>query len=204
MSADEERRPGFSLRRWSVRKHAAARVQQPVSARGESPEPPVPPRTETVAPERTAGDEAPAPLPPVESLTPESDFVPFMRPDVAEGLRRAALRKLFSDPHFNVMDGLDVYIDDYSKPDPLGADLIKRLAQARYILDPPDTRVNEHGYVEDLPLGQPEEESPEAAQPQPAAPSGAEPAAPSQHADTTAPGDAASSPASAADRALPG
>ena len=29
------------------------------------------------------------------------------------------MKKLFSDPHFNVMDGLDTYIDDYGKPDPL-------------------------------------------------------------------------------------
>jgi hypothetical protein len=33
-------------------------------------------------------------------------------------VRNAALKKLFTDPHFNVMDGLDVYIDDYGKPDP--------------------------------------------------------------------------------------
>ena len=29
------------------------------------------------------------------------------------------MKKLFADPHYNVMDGLDVYIDDYSKPDPI-------------------------------------------------------------------------------------
>ena len=29
------------------------------------------------------------------------------------------MKKLFSDPHFNVMDGLDTYIDDYGKPDPI-------------------------------------------------------------------------------------
>ena len=33
----------------------------------------------------------------------------------------AAMKKLFTDPHFNVMDGLDIYIDDYRKPDPLPA-----------------------------------------------------------------------------------
>lgn len=32
-----------------------------------------------------------------------------------ESVKRAALKKLFSDPRFNVMDGLDVDIDDYSK-----------------------------------------------------------------------------------------
>jgi hypothetical protein len=42
-----------------------------------------------------------------------------MKPDVDEGLKRQALKQLFQDPQFNVMDGLDVYIDDYSKADPL-------------------------------------------------------------------------------------
>ena len=40
---------------------------------------------------------------------------PFLRPKVDEQRQRAALKKLFSDPHFNVMDGLDPYIDDYGR-----------------------------------------------------------------------------------------
>ena len=80
-------------------------------------------------------DEAaqPAPLPPVESLTPESDFAPFMRSDVDPGLRRDALKKLFADPQFNVMDGLDVYIDDYSKTEPIPAAMLASLKQAQNI-----------------------------------------------------------------------
>jgi len=74
-----------------------------------------------------------------------------MRPDVDPALKRAALRKLFTDPHFNVMDGLDVYIDDYSKPDPIAPEILRTLVQARYIFDPPVTRVNAQGYVEDVP-----------------------------------------------------
>ncbi len=31
----------------------------------------------------------------------------------------------------NVMDGLDIYIDDYTKPDPIAAEVIKQLAQFR-------------------------------------------------------------------------
>jgi hypothetical protein len=61
------------------------------------------------------------------------------------------LKKLFRDPRFNVMDGLDVYIDDYSIADPLEPELARKLAHARYIFDPPRTRVNEAGIVEDLP-----------------------------------------------------
>ena len=44
----------------------------------------------------------PLPLPAVETLTPESDFTPFMAPDVDGRVRRQALKTLFSDPHFNV------------------------------------------------------------------------------------------------------
>jgi hypothetical protein len=50
------------------------------------------------------------------------------------------------------MDGLDVYIDDYSKPDPIDAETVARLVQSRYLFDPPKTRVNEHGEVEDVPV----------------------------------------------------
>lgn len=74
---------------------------------------------------------APEPLPPVESLTPDSDFKPFMRPDVEPGVKQAALKQLFKDPQFNVMDGLDTYIDDYGVPDPIPASMMQNLYQAR-------------------------------------------------------------------------
>ena len=45
----------------------------------------------------------------------------------------AALKKLFSDPHFNVMDGLDTYIDDYGKPDPLPPVMLRRMAQSTFL-----------------------------------------------------------------------
>jgi hypothetical protein len=75
----------------------------------------------------------PEPLPPVESLTPESDFTPFMRPDVDKDLKREALKTLFQDPRFNVMDGLDVYIDDYSKPDPLPEGWLEKMNAMKYL-----------------------------------------------------------------------
>jgi hypothetical protein len=49
-------------------------------------------------------------------------------------LRTAALRKLFRDPHFSVMDGLDVYMDDYSKPDPIPEAMLRTLQHAKGIL----------------------------------------------------------------------
>ena len=72
-----------------------------------------------------------APLPVLDDLTPADDFSPFMRAGIDSGTRNAALRKLFADPHFNVMDGLDIYIDDYSKPDPMPASMLRALRHAR-------------------------------------------------------------------------
>ena len=113
------------LGRWSRRKRAATPgtvvpEAQAVPTQGVAPSPGAP-SADAVAPAE------PDPLPPVESLTPESDFAPFMRPRVDEDVKRQALKTLFSDPRFNVMDGLDVYIDDYSKPDPLPEGWLEKL-----------------------------------------------------------------------------
>ncbi len=58
------------------------------------------------------------------------DFSAFMQPGVDPAVQQAALKKMFSDPHFNIMDGLDIYIDDYSKPDPIPLEMLKRMVQA--------------------------------------------------------------------------
>ncbi len=150
--ADEVKTPeGFSLKRWSRRKLEAARAPE---AAADSPS--VPPVAAVPAGSAAPADPAPAPaavsaLPPIESLSIDSDFSVFLQPKVSETLKRQALKKLFGDPHFNVMDGLDVYIDDYSIPDPISADVVRQLVQARYIFDPPQTRINEQGFVEDAP-----------------------------------------------------
>jgi uncharacterized protein DUF3306 len=84
---------------------------------------------------KTPDHDAPPPeLPPLDKLTMDSDYRSFFHPKVNEDVRRAALKKLFSDPHFNVMDGLDVYIDDYSKTEPIPAAMLASLRQAQNIL----------------------------------------------------------------------
>lgn len=75
------------------------------------------------------------PLPPVQSLTTESDFAPFMSAEVDGDVRRRALKTLFSDPRFNTMDMLDVYVDDYSKPDPLPDSWLSQLQQVARLGD---------------------------------------------------------------------
>jgi hypothetical protein len=80
--------------------------------------------------------QAPAPKPPpptlaeAQSLTSEADFTRFVARDVDPQVRNTALKTLFSDPRYNVMDGLDIYIDDYGKPDPLPAGMLRRMAQS--------------------------------------------------------------------------
>ena len=78
--------------------------------------------------------EEPAPtLDDVKALTIDSDFKPFVARSVTPEVRNAAFKKLFADPHFNVMDGLDIYIDDYTQPDPLPASMLKQMASAKFL-----------------------------------------------------------------------
>jgi hypothetical protein len=120
MAADSKEPDEGFLGRWS-RMKTQAREAPPVPAE---------------QPQRIAEpQEAPPELPPLEKLTFDSDFKGFFHPKVDEDMRRAALRKLFSDPHFNVMDGLDVYIDDYSKSDPIPAAMLAGLKQAQRIIE---------------------------------------------------------------------
>jgi hypothetical protein len=66
-------------------------------------------------------------------LTKESDFKPFMAGDVTPDVRNAAMKQLFADPHFNVMDGLDTYIDDYSKSDPIPEAMLRQMTSAKFL-----------------------------------------------------------------------
>jgi hypothetical protein len=111
------------ISRWSRRK-IEAKAQPPQAA--EPPPGAIAPKAPDAPVEARA-----EPLPPVESLTLESDFTPFMQPGVDPGLRRQALKTLLQDPRFNVMDGLDVYIDDYSKPDPLPEGWLEKMNQVK-------------------------------------------------------------------------
>lgn len=70
----------------------------------------------------------------LENLTPESDFGQFMREEISEEIRRKAMKTLFADPHFNVMDGLDIYIDDYNISEPISEEMMKTLNHARGVL----------------------------------------------------------------------
>ena len=70
------------------------------------------------------------------ALRPDSDFVPFMARGVDESVKRLALKQLFADPHFNVMDGLDIYIGDYNTFVPMTAAMVAALNHGKALLDP--------------------------------------------------------------------
>lgn len=144
---------GGFLSRWARRKSAArAGVElglEPVALRPPPPAGTVPPAPtrgfDTAAepdmpPGATAdpGAAAPGRAPPptwddLAELTPEADFSRYVAGNVDPGVRNAAMKKLFSDPHYNVMDGLDTYIDDYGKPDPIPPAMLRSLAQSRML-----------------------------------------------------------------------
>ena len=85
-------------------------------------------------PARVAEEAPPPPtMEDVQALTSQSDFSRFAARDVAADVKNAAMKKLFTDPRYNVMDGLDVYIDDYSKPDPLPESMLRQLAGAAFL-----------------------------------------------------------------------
>lgn len=124
--------------RWSRRKAEAAQAEAPAPQAVPAPAPaaalPVP-----------AEEALPAPtLAQVAELPEDGDFRPFVARGVDEGVRRAAMKKLFTDPHFNVMDGLDIYIDDYSKSDPIPVAMLLAMNHAKDLLDPLGTIAREH------------------------------------------------------------
>jgi hypothetical protein len=133
--------------RWSRRK-VLAQTGEPlpepvpvavVTAPQAAPPLPVP----APAAQAAVAEPAQPPLPTLDDvarLTPASDFKPFVARAVDPQVRNAAMKTLFSDPHFNVMDGLDIYIDDYSKPDPLPLELARKLTSAQFmkVFDAPE------------------------------------------------------------------
>jgi hypothetical protein len=125
MSEDKE----HFLSRWSRRK-IETRQAEPVTrqdaAAGASSPPTLPVAGETTI--------APTELPPVDSLQGlSSEYKDFLKPGVDDAMKRAALKKLFHDPHFHFanMDKLDTYIDDYSIEDPIPEAMLRSLNQAK-------------------------------------------------------------------------
>ena len=117
------------LHRWSRRKHEAQ--QSPTSDLIVLSDP------DTNA-ERLPTD---ADMPPLDTLTEDSDYSGFLSPRVSEALRKQALRKLFQSPGFNIRDGLDDYDDDFTTFTELG-DIVT--ADMQHQLDMEAKRLQQH------------------------------------------------------------
>ena len=57
-----------------------------------------------------------------------------MHPKVEDALRRVALKKLFSDPHFNVPDPFEAYSGDWTVGEPIPEEMLATLNQAQNLL----------------------------------------------------------------------
>lgn len=132
--ADE---PAGFLGRWARRKEEV-RQGKVLDEPAAPAEPLVPEGPAQVQP---AAEPAPPDAAPPKALTlddtrlliQDSDFKPFMAGGVSPEVRNAAMKKLFADPHFNVMDGLDTYIDDYTKSEPIPESMLRQMASAKFL-----------------------------------------------------------------------
>ncbi len=157
---------GF-LRRWARRKSALRSevregrepVAAPVSAQAPvpasapafvatpgAPADPPPPQPVTQMPPEPAAERPLPTMDDVATLDRDSDFSAFVARGVDQAVRRSALKKLFADPHFNAMDRLDVYIDDYTKPSPVSEAMLASLEHAKSVFakmleDEPETQL---------------------------------------------------------------
>ena len=144
MSAEDSpgNEPGF-LQRWSRRKQAVREGVVPDDVAAQGTAPPAAIAAQPVA--QTGPDADPntnprhTELPSLDSLQGlQSDYLDFMQPEVAQHLKRAALKKLFADPHFNVIDRFEAYSEDYTQADPIPAAMLRGLNQAKGLLFPHD------------------------------------------------------------------
>jgi Protein of unknown function (DUF3306) len=89
-------------------------------------------------------------LPSLTDIALDRDFTPFMQSKVPEALKRQALKTLFKDAHFNIMDGLDTYIDDYTKFEPISPEEMAGLSAWKSIMKPLEQVVTPGGYAVDV------------------------------------------------------
>jgi len=139
MTTGKDASDGF-FSRWSRRKEMARDGGSiaPAVAPAVAPVEAVVPEGPTPAPLAEVDARAPELPPPptmddVAQLTRESDYTRFVAAHVDVAVKRAAMKKLFSDPHFNVMDGLDTYIADYGQPDPIPMSMLRQMNQSKLL-----------------------------------------------------------------------
>ena len=209
------------LRRWSRRRREVAREEQAAAEARRAGTPQGSPDV------RDSGDGASGPaveeaevltdedMPPLDSLGEDSDYSGFLSPGVTEGLRRRALRKLFTSAVFNVPDGLDDYDDDFTSFQALG-DIVtsdmkhqaemeaERAKQARAEAEPASGLRDESGRGEGEHLAHADEEATSMAEEDPSgtAPADSPAVTGSEPPEEVAGEDAADSPENAGESSL--
>jgi hypothetical protein len=125
--------PARFLSRWSRLKRQAS-VEVPVVA--SDPQ---------VLPSSVAGENV------TLQIDSGTDLTAMLREELSEAVRRQTLKAIFADPHFNVMDGLDTYIDDYSISEPIPPEMMATLNQARFLFETEDAKTESLPDVTDTP-----------------------------------------------------
>ena len=119
---------GF-LGRWARRKRVARAGGDPDSQESEKPD-----DSEMLAKAApSVGEEAPLAdtdsqaveltdedMPAVDTIDENTDMSGFLSPKVSKAVKKAALKKFFHSPIFNIVDGLDDYDDDFRNFEALG------------------------------------------------------------------------------------
>lgn len=153
----EDREDEAFLSRWSRRKSEAREAEEKPAEPAPSPAPAASSANTAAA---QPGVSAPVELPPIESLKGlASEYRDFMRPGVDDDVRRSALKKLFSDPHFENFERFEAYCEDYTQGEPISLAMLKTLEHAKGLLFDEEKK-EEKGPVAEKPppaLPQPDE-----------------------------------------------
>jgi hypothetical protein len=121
------------ISRWSrLKKEARQTDTKPPESKPDAP---------SVANQASPVKDSPAPapaapeLPPIDSLKGlASEYTDFLKPGVDEGLRRAALKKLFKDPYFETFEKFAEYCEDYTQGEPIPPAMLRTLEHAKRLL----------------------------------------------------------------------
>jgi len=164
--------------RWSRRKIEARKTEEkPAESKPSSePAPAAPVVASTSAGAAATDPSAPRELPPLESLKGlASEYTEFLKPGVDENLRRSALKKLFSDPHFENFERFEAYCEDFTQGEPIPMAMLKTLEHAKGLLfddeEKKDTHAAEKPAVQCLPASEEKGQGEAQAEASPAAPS---------------------------------
>ena len=170
--------------RWSRRKNEARKTaEEPAETMPPSPPAPAAPVVSNEGAAAPPDASAPRELPPLESLKGlASEYTEFLRPGVDENLKRSALKKLFSDPHFENFERFEAYCEDFTKGEPIPLAMLKTLEHAKGLLFDDEEKKDAQGAVE-TPAAEPPPEALEKPEGQRETQANAPPAAPAGRKD---------------------